>query len=235
MNSEQNNKDFFEMENEIQSSPSFLESTKEFFIKTGRILIGTPENEIGMSEAEKKQILIKGTYVCMFFLLGFLFENISLPFGAYAIVSALIGGASTHCISISLGALSAMAVERVHVSHYFALAILLILRILGRLLLDKSSKSPISDIVSFIKYDLFTENIFLRMSAVSVSVFSVGLWSIIENGFRYYDLWGALLGMVIAPVAAFIFSMFFDAETKNARNVALAAFLICDDIALRRS
>jgi stage II sporulation protein E len=227
MNSEQNNNDFFEMETKPTPSPSFLEDTKAFFIKTGRILIGTPENELGMSEAEKKQILIKGAYVCMFFLLGFLFERISLPFGAYAIVNALIGGASTHCISISLGALSAMAVDRVHVSHYFALAILLILRILGRLLLDKSSKDPIADIVSFIKYDLFTENIFLRMSAVSVSVFSVGLWSIIENGFRYYDLWGALLGMVIAPAAAFIFSMFFDAETKNARNVALAAFLIC--------
>lgn len=227
MNSEHNNNDFFETESDVRSTPGFWDSFKDFLIKTGKILIGTPENALGMSENDKKQILIKGAYICVFFLLGFLFENITLPFGAYAIVSALIGGASTHCISISLGALSAMAVGRVHLSHYFALAILLILRILGRLLLDKSSKSPTADIISFIKYDLFTENIFLRMSAVSVSVFSVGLWSIIENGFRYYDLWGALLGMVIAPFAAFIFSLFFDAETKNARNVALAAFLIC--------
>lgn len=233
MNSEQNNNEFFEMDPEIQDSPGFWEATKDFFIRLGRALVGSPDNDLCISEAEKKQILIRGAYICMFYLLGFLFETISLPFGAYAIVSALIGSASTHCISISLGALSAMAVGRAHASHYFALAILLILRTLGRILLDKPSKAPTADIVSFIKYDLFTENIFLRLSAVSVSVFSVGLWSIIENDFRYYDLWGALLGMVIAPVAAYIFSLFFDAETKNARNVALAAFLICAAYSLR--
>ena len=155
------------MDSEIHSSTSFWEITKNFFIKAGRVLVGAPEDNAGIPEAEKKQILIRGAYICAFFILGFLFETISLPFGAYAIVSALIGGASTHCISISLGALSAMAVNRMHISHYFALAILLILRILGRLLLDKSSKNPTADIISFIKYDLFTENIFLRMSAVS--------------------------------------------------------------------
>lgn len=227
MNSEQNNNEFFEMESEAEQTAGFLDGTKVFFVRLWSILVGTPDSDLGVSEADKKQILIRGAYVCAFFILGFLFETVSLPFGAYAIVSALIGGASTHCISISLGALSSMAVGRAHASHYFALAILLVLRVLGRLLLDKSSKKPTSDIVSFIKYDLFTENIFLRLSAVSVSVFSVGLWTIIENDFRYYDLWGALLGMVIAPIAAFIFSLFFDAETKNTRNVALAAFLIC--------
>ena len=95
MNSEQNNNEFFEMDPEIQDAPGFWEATKDFFIRLGRALVGSPDNDLCISEVEKKQILIRGAYICMFYLLGFLFETISLPFGAYAIVSALIGSVFT--------------------------------------------------------------------------------------------------------------------------------------------
>ncbi len=56
---------------------------------------------------------------------------------------------------------------------------------------------------------IFAESLYLRMTSACVSVFFMSLVSIVQGGFRYYDLFGALLAMAVAPLAVFLFSGFF--------------------------
>ncbi len=210
----------------VASSYAPIRSIKNGTKKIGRLLFGTPTSFSSGNEEERKRVIKQGTYICMFFILGFLLALARLPFGTYPLGLALIGCATSYVLTSSLGMLCAISVFRLPVAHFFSLALLILIRVLGRLLLDRSERSPKDDIVDFLKHELFSESIYLRLSAVAISVFSIGLWNIIENNFRYYDLWGALLGMVFAPVAAYIFSLFFDSESKTHRGIALAVFLV---------
>lgn len=187
----------------------------------------------GKSE-EQKQIVKRGAYACMFFILGGLFSFARMPFGAYPLGIALIGGASSHVFTLSLGMLCGIFAAHLPMSHFLSLAVLILIRILGRTLLDKPPYSIKNEAWSFIRYDLFTENIYLRLSAVSVAAFSLGLWGIIANDFRFYDLWGALIGMIASPACAFLFSLFFDSESSGTRSVSVGAFLLFSVYALRQ-
>ncbi len=199
-----------------------------------KVLRQTPEELTEKRPEERNLILKKGGEISLFFLLGFLFEYARLPFGAYPFAAAAIGASTSHTVTMALGQLASIAVNGMPLSHLLSLVILLTMRIIGRVLVEKPRMNFSEDPISFIKYELFSESVYLRMSAVSISVFSIGLYTIIENGFMYYDLWGALLGMVCAPLAAYIFSQFFDAESRNARNVAIAAFTLCAVYALKQ-
>lgn len=53
---------------------------------------------------------------------------------------------------------------------------------------------------------LFGENVFLRMASACAAAFLVGLYSMSAGGYRFYDLFSAMFGMVSAPVFAFVFS-----------------------------
>ncbi len=60
--------------------------------------------------------------------------------------------------------------------------------------------------------------LYLRMTSSCVAVFFVSLIAIIGGGFRYYDLFGALLSITTAPIAVLLYSGFFPSDgTMNAR------------------
>ena len=208
-------------------------SFKTLLLDAGKILTSSPVKTADEDCEEKKQIAKRGAYICMFFALGFFFSFAKLPFGVYPFAIALIGGASSHVIISALGMICGITLFKLPMAHFLALAILILVRVLGRVLLDKPEYSIKSDPHGFIRYDLFSENIYLRLSAVSVSIFSVGLWNIIANNFRYYDLWGALIGMIIAPAFAYIFSLFFDSENQSAKSISASIFLSCAVFALK--
>lgn len=201
-----------------------------------QLLISSPSIKEEKSEEseEQKQIVKRGALVCMFFTLGVLFSFAEMPFGAYPLGIALVGGASSHVFTLSLGMLCGIFSAKLQMSHFLSLAVLIFVRILGRTLLDKPSYSIKNDIWNFIRYDLFTENIYLRLSAVSVAAFSLGLWGIIANDFRFYDLWGALIGMILSPACAYLFSLFFDSENSGARAISIGGFLLFSVYALRQ-
>ncbi len=218
-------------EDEDYSKSSTLKKTAA---EIWHILRLSPEKIITEKPEEKVRMIRRGAELAMFFLLGFLFECARLPFGAYPFAAAIVGASSSYTVTIALGQLASIAVNGMPFSHFLSLIILLIMRLIGRMLLERPSTRFSDDPSSFIKYELFSESVFLRMSAVSVSVFSIGLYTIIENNFMYYDLWGALLGMVVAPVAAYIFSFFFDSEARNLRSIALLSFTVCAVYSLKQ-
>jgi len=224
MNDNQNYKE--DKENSNYFSGTRGRTLQNAFTSIKNILTSTPSKSEEENSEEKKQIVKRGTYICTFFTLGLLFSFARFPFGSYPLALALIGSASSHVLTISLGMLCGITVLKLPVSHFLALAVLIVIRTLGRVLLDKPEYKIKNDVRGFIKYDLFTENIYLRLSAVSVSVFAVGLWSIIANEFMFYDLWGALIGMIVAPTCAYLFSLFFDSENQSAKSLSVAAFII---------
>lgn len=70
----------------------------------------------------------------------------------------------------------------------------------------------------------FGENIYLRMATASVAAFSAGLWRLIAGGFYFYDLRGAIVSMIVAPIAAGIFEPVFRRENYyNEKSAAEGA------------
>jgi len=224
MNDNQNYRENEEKEGDFAGAGR--ESFKSALVGIKKLLFSSPGVSEEDNSEEKKQIVKRGAYICTFFSLGFLLSFARLPFGSYPLGIAIVGCASSHVLTLSLGMLCGITVFKLPVSHFLALAALILIRILGRTLLDKPEYPIKKDVHGFIRYDLFSENIYLRLSAVSVAVFAVGLWNIIANSFMFYDLWGALVGMIVAPVCAYLFSLFFDSEDRGGKQIAVAMFLI---------
>lgn len=57
----------------------------------------------------------------------------------------------------------------------------------------------------------FSESIYLRMMTACVCAFLVSLYTIIDGGFRYYDLFGAFFAMATAPIATYLYAGIFSA------------------------
>ena len=62
----------------------------------------------------------------------------------------------------------------------------------------------------------FSENIYLRMMTACVCAFIVSLYTIISGGFLYYDLFGAVFSMVIAPTAVLLYAGLFTSGEMGA-------------------
>lgn len=56
---------------------------------------------------------------------------------------------------------------------------------------------------------LFSEATGLRMATACIGAFALGIYRLAEGGFLYYDLYGTLLSIIIAPAAVLLLSGFF--------------------------
>lgn len=87
----------------------------------------------------------------------------------------------------------------------------------------------------------FSEGIYLRMMTACICAFALSLYTLIEGGFLYYDLFGALFAMVTAPTAVFLYAGLFGSAGEGGgtrrreirRTVAVAALAFSLLYALR--
>jgi len=63
----------------------------------------------------------------------------------------------------------------------------------------------LADIIVWADKNLFAEHIFLRMAFAALASLCVGAWSILGGGFLSYDLWGAVLSTLFAPLFTYLF------------------------------
>ena len=63
---------------------------------------------------------------------------------------------------------------------------------------------------------LFGESVYLRMMTSCVTAFIISLYTVIAGGFLYYDLFGALLSMILAPTATYLYAGLFSDTKKGA-------------------
>ncbi len=104
----------------------------------------------------------------------------------------------------------------VYLSIYTALVLV---RIVGRLLVDNPLKdnkeSELSDKigVSEIYSVLFSEHMLLRMASSCLGAFAIGMFTLVGGGFLYYDLYGAITGMILAPALVFFLLGIFEGQS----------------------
>ena len=176
-----------------------------------KIEIGTAEvseREARMSARGAAAEFGKGV---IYAVIGALLSLCGLPFSAYPFGIALLSAADRKLIYIFIGVCGSAILFSEHpillVSAYSAV---LVLRTLSRLVLDPPRRSRSADV-------FFSENLLLRMATASLGGFIVGLYALMSGGFVYYDLFGALIYVLGAPLAVFIFYGLFNRSGVEGR------------------
>ncbi len=148
-------------------------------------------------------------------LCGYFLNGIVLPFGAAPFGIALLCASDRRVFYIYAGlCLSAFGSESkiLLISVYSALVLL---RMLVRFLIDTPwSKKDInkSGDITFVRFypHLFSENIALRMASAATGGFAIGLYYLIEGGMMFYDLYGTIVTVLVAPISVLLAGGFFN-------------------------
>ncbi len=177
------------------------------------------------SREKKTTRFLRG--LCLFGL-ALLLGQCALPFSVYPLGIALLCAATDSIPYLSLGLILARPSWLSLASCGLTLAV----RFLGRVFVDLPDKlgsaAGALPLYEHLRGRIYAESLYLRMTASCVSVFFVSLVAILRGGFRYYDLFGALLAIAVAPVAVLLYSGLFSSDdpmrrfTKRAAPVALA-------------
>lgn len=182
------------------------EGFKEFFASLTRDKRRANERLVG---------LFVGT---AFGIAAYLLGGCELLFSTFPLGIALLCAADRHLPYILVGLLlSAPAGPDVAVCVVTYLVTVCV-RVFGRLASDcvkersRPQRSPAE-----VYRALFSESVYLRMTAAATAAFCLSLYSIVAGGFRYYDLFGLFFSMVAAPSATFLFAAYFDGDLKGTR------------------
>jgi stage II sporulation protein E len=172
----------------------------------------------------------------MYALWAYILGGFSLPFGAAPFGIALLCAAKERTLFIFAGlCLSAAggAFPILRISVYTAV---LLIRLLATLIFDtpwsEKEGREIGEKTFFEARSLFfNEHLGLRMSTACVGALAIGVYLLIKGGFLYYDLYGALISLATAPIAAALFAGLFGKRRdgsvyRTVGTIALAAVLV---------
>ena len=150
-------------------------------------------------------------------LVGFLLGGCALPFSTYPLGLALLCASTKHTLAVAAGLLA--AAFTLPLSPWISASVVvgtLLVRIAARVFVDLPVRiggdGRRGELLEHLRGRMFCEGLYLRMAAGAVAVFAMGLYAVIRGGFRYYDLFGALFSMVIAPLSVFLFAGLFEGE-----------------------
>ena len=165
-----------------------------------------------------RSLFLGGLYAVFGYLLG----ACALPFGAYPLGLAWLCASERRVPYIFVGlCLSAMERARPEV-YVIAYVVALTLRVLVRLFLDKpwGAGDALSErTVGRFLSALFSEQLSLRMTTAALIAFFLGVFRLFERDFLYYDLYGALLAILVAPVAVLLFYGVNRSDTEGKTTV----------------
>ena len=157
----------------------------------------------------------------LFAVLAYFLGACELPFGAQPFGIALLCAADKKIPYIFTGVcLSTIGADKPSLM-LCAYVAALIIRVLSRLLLDPPrADDSASGALSFSATldRIFSENVFLRMATSCVAAFIVSLYALVSGGFLYYDLYGALIGILIAPSAVILLNGLFNERVSAEDN-----------------
>ena len=74
--------------------------------------------------------------------------------------------------------------------------------------------------------DVFTESVCLRCAVAGVAMLVVGLFRIIEGGFRYYDLFAAVFAIGVAVAAVPVMSIRLEGRSSNRILLGISAYAV---------
>ena len=168
-----------------------------------------------ISEKQKGRILLLLIGDILFALLGYLSARAALPFGALPFGVALLSAADLRALPVFVG----LCIAALEGSNSFLIigiyGVALCLRLLATLLIDnkKTQNTPKGNETGF-KTLYFRESVALKMAVAAISAFLLSSVEIFLSGFLYYDIFGMLISVAVAPVSTLFLSYAFSNEGK---------------------
>ena len=144
---------------------------------------------------------------------GYLVGLATLPFGASPLGVALLSAADRNALFVYCGLIISCVFGFEGTESFTRIGIytaILLLRVLVRLTLDlpfdrERKKYPLTALCA----SLFFEKPAYRFLLSAVGALSLGLCYLAGSGFLYYDLFGLLISVAVAPLAAYLFGLYF--------------------------
>ena len=201
---------------EVQATPSSAAQTST--VQTPA-RADKPQAHTRDATAVLRSLFFGGLYA----LFGYLLGGCALPFGAYPLGVAWLCAANRRVPYIFIGlCLSALALPQSQL-YILSYVVVFALRVIVRMTLDRpqgEAIAPREHTLGQILSSLFGEQLALRMTTACIGVFFVGVYRLWSRGFLYYDLYGTLLGIVVAPTAVLLFSGVNRARTAEKKDIS---------------
>ncbi|MBR2380919.1 MAG: SpoIIE family protein phosphatase [Clostridia bacterium] len=185
------------------------------------------KEEIKVEKAGRKQKLSKRDLVIefgrafIFFVFGLLLGAREMIFESIPLAYALLSSSIRQTPFVFLGILtSAFDGGKLSLVKIVGACAVICVRIVARLYLDKDRENSFNENGSSAPpiAQLFSEHTYLRVLSSALGVFFVGIWKIIEGGFRFYDLFGAIFYLLFTPTATWLFCHYFNINERKIRE-----------------
>lgn len=174
--------------------------------------------KIKLSQTAKQVILQVGI-----FFLGLILTPIKLAFGIYPFGLALCASCKRYTPFAFAGSiLSVIFFIGGSVPYIVALIGILCLRVAGSLI-KRGEDTPLllGERKTGALSGLFCENPFLRVAIGIIGAFGIGLYTVIANGYVYYDVFVLIFMSVVTGIFAYCFLGLFETSPKS-RELMLA-------------
>ena len=200
-----------------------------------------------------KRVLIRLLREALWFGAAYLLGCARLPLGIYPLGLGLLCAVKGHLAAILTGlilsALSDLQMPILYICTYSAAALILFAadllferpeshtelpEHLKKRLNGKGNDGSATDeeaqkesrLTSVIRL-LFTDRIRLRLCVAAVASFIPSLVRIVSGGFRFYDLFGAVLALLLTPLAALIWSVWGERDLRYALLCRISEAGLC--------
>lgn len=167
--------------------------------------------------------------ICLF-LLGFALMSVRFLFGTYPFAIALLGGAKRQAPFVFAGAmLSVIFLLDANPLYVVALIAQLGLRIAASFIkrsdfvkaeLGQKQGTKIAEA-------LFCEGVELRVAVSSLVALGIGVYTVIANGYVYYDIFVLVFFSVLVSVITFCMCGLFEQSSKRSFLIGLGALAFC--------
>lgn len=155
-----------------------------------------------------------------FCALAILLSSKKMLFETYPLAFALLAASTRQTPFVLIGIVaSAFSGGDIALKQIIGACVVVTLRIITRFYLDKSeNRISTQNIGTAVFAALFSENTYLRIMSGALGVFALGVWRIIEGGFRFYDLFASIFYLVLTPFATWLFSWYFNISEQKKRE-----------------
>lgn len=180
----------------------------------------------GQSAGEARGLAERVLWHLGFAVLGFLLGGAELFFGVYPFGLAFVAAAEAYLPAAAAGVfLSALLGER----YALLVAVAALVAIRAVLAATTRGERRVWEV-------LFRERSAYRVTVAAAVSLGSGVFVLIAGGFRFYELFGVLLAVAAAPLAAFLYLGLFQARDKLYRGsleVGIGAVVMTGIFALR--
>lgn len=175
------------------------------------------EKELKLS---KRELIAESLSALGFCAVAILLGTKQMLFETYPLAFGLLAASTRQAPFILIGIIaSAFGANEISLMKIVGACSIVALRIITRLYLDKSERKKYSGNFGMSTFaELFSENSYLRVMSGALGVFIIGVWRIIEGGFRFYDLFASIFYLVLTPLSAWIFSWHFNINEQKKRE-----------------